>query len=119
MSRRRDRANYVPQSKTRRLKFDQHNFAIYGAKLAGFEAQASDFDSIKTDEMEAFAFTSLKRALLDDGVFAVPVKKRGTTANSRMRLRKHRRSAECPRKRPVDPASHYSCRLRLNKSALR
>jgi hypothetical protein len=52
-------------------KFDQHDLAMYGAKLAGCEAQASDFDSGKTDEMEAFAFTSLKQALLDEGVFAV------------------------------------------------
>lgn len=57
-------------------KFDQHDFAIYGAKLAGFEAQASDFDSGKTDEMEPLAFTSLKKALLEEGVFVVCQKAR-------------------------------------------
>jgi hypothetical protein len=56
--------------------YNPFDLAIYGAKLAGFEAQASDFVSGKTDEMEAFAFTSLKQALLDEGVFAICQKAR-------------------------------------------
>jgi hypothetical protein len=57
-------------------KFESHEIAMYGAKLAGFEAQASDFVSGNTDEMEAFAFTLLKQALLDEGVFTVCQKAR-------------------------------------------